>query len=490
MDRFEAYYSETAALRAIERALINEWARNPAAMAPREVEAFRFGFALARVELIRTLHGDVDLFLRVAPFRHWFAEQLGHFVDPDARRPLDWAALRRLAPTVLRQVIDARAGILDHEANHIAASRLDRELSRRQLALVMGGGGGAGYAHLGALDLLDRLGYQPALIAGSSMGSLLGLCRSSQLAWDRDAILSILPKPADVADALGPYRGYSRFCFPGALEIRARSFGENVFQRLFGRDIPRISELPIRYYPVATGLRTGIGLALSEVEDRISRIQRSTRLSRAQQRIMLFASVMRIMASNPRFLEVVPFGQHPALRDFDAIDAMGFSCAVPGVLHYDIFTHRHGSIDALRTVFDEYRLFRLTDGGVVSNVPSRVAARAVWDGDLGVRNAFVLALDCFAPLLNQNAIFTPVQQFARVGVMASRPYSDLHITWRNPPSPIGVMQTRPALEKILDRSFAEVEKYGPRIDLALRPLPPLAELADGFGVPRPDPVES
>ena len=39
--------------------------------------------------------------------------------------------------------------------------------------LVLGGGGVRGGAHLGALRVLDELGYRPDLVVGSSMGAII-----------------------------------------------------------------------------------------------------------------------------------------------------------------------------------------------------------------------------------------------------------------------------------------------------------------------------
>lgn len=481
MDAFESYSSQTLHLRTLERNFIEALASPHCPLLERESEAVRHGFALARIQLVRTQTGDVDAFMAIAPFRHWLVEQLeycAHHAKPFA---VDWRALRRLIPSLLARLGDTRARVLAQHPT-LPPARLDREVERRVLVVALGGGGGAGYPHLGALEFLERLGVQPAGITGSSMGAMLGLVRAAQTNWDRDAALSVLPGPNDVGTVFSPYRGFSRFCFPGAVEIRARTFGEAMFFRLFGRPIPRLSELPIKYYPVVTGLRTGIGLAISEVEDEIARITRAGRLARLQRNGMLLAQVVRLMVANPRFLVEIPFGLEPGLRDFDAIDAMGFSCAVPGVLHYDIFTHRQGSIDPLRDVFARHQLFRLTDGGVVNNVPSRVAARAVWEGDFTLRNAFVLSFDGFAPQLNQNAVFAPIQQFVRSNVLANRPWSDLQITYRNPPSPLSVLQSRQSNERVIQKTLVELERYAPQIRLAMRPLPRLETLRDAFAL--------
>jgi len=74
----------------------------------------------------------------------------------------------RLAVAALAEV--------EHQLGHrLPPDRLDREVRERHLVLVCGGGGGTGYVHLAAFALLEAAGLQPALIAGSSMGAILGL---------------------------------------------------------------------------------------------------------------------------------------------------------------------------------------------------------------------------------------------------------------------------------------------------------------------------
>lgn len=45
---------------------------------------------------------------------------------------------------------------------------------RRRVALVLGGGGARGFAHIGAIEALEENGYQITSIAGTSMGALVG----------------------------------------------------------------------------------------------------------------------------------------------------------------------------------------------------------------------------------------------------------------------------------------------------------------------------
>jgi len=44
----------------------------------------------------------------------------------------------------------------------------------KRFGLALGGGGARGYAHIGVMRILEREGFRPSAIAGTSMGSLIG----------------------------------------------------------------------------------------------------------------------------------------------------------------------------------------------------------------------------------------------------------------------------------------------------------------------------
>jgi len=54
------------------------------------------------------------------------------------------------------------------------AAWLGRHLSRTKLGLALGAGGAKGYAHIGALQVLEEAGYTVDFVAGSSVGAMVG----------------------------------------------------------------------------------------------------------------------------------------------------------------------------------------------------------------------------------------------------------------------------------------------------------------------------
>lgn len=68
-----------------------------------------------------------------------------------------------LAITVLN--IKANAGYVDKDST---------TLGRPKIGLVLSGGGARGFAHIGALKVLEEIGIKPDYITGTSMGSIIG----------------------------------------------------------------------------------------------------------------------------------------------------------------------------------------------------------------------------------------------------------------------------------------------------------------------------
>ena len=49
----------------------------------------------------------------------------------------------------------------------------------KKIGLALGGGGVRGFAHISVLEVLDDLGYKPSVIAGTSMGAIIGALYAS-----------------------------------------------------------------------------------------------------------------------------------------------------------------------------------------------------------------------------------------------------------------------------------------------------------------------
>ena len=469
----------------LERRLMSDLALRPKLLSPWQTDILRYAFSFARLGLLRVENGDIDLFEYVAPFRHWLVDQLDYLanaqrrvslLNPVIREGNDWHGIANLIETIHQRIEEALRHLLSHHSTEFSEDRLEEEISNRKLVLVLGGGGGSGYPHLGTFAVISELGLTPSMIVGSSMGALLGLFRSIQLDFDPGATVMGLPRPSEFRRVFSPYRGISRFGLPGAFELRMRPVATEIFNTLLGRSIPRLDETPIALRPVVTGLRSGIGLALSEVEREISRSERALSPLRVSRRVRLVFETLRLMLQNPRFLGEVVFGSDEGLVDADIVDAVGFSCAVPGFIHYDIFRKEAETAHKLRQIFQDRGFFRLTDGGVIANVPARIAWDCVQRGEIRSRNSFIISFDAFAPQVNLNAPFIPFQHLISANNSEHIKYSDHHVEYKSPPSPVRLLQGFDALRQVTAQTRQQLQPDKPFIELMMRRVPRWSQL--------------
>ena len=72
-------------------------------------------------------------------------------------------------------------------------------LVRPKIGLALGGGAARGWAHIGALEVLIEAGFAPDVIAGTSIGAVVGGCLACLLYTSpspRDGLLSRMPSSA------------------------------------------------------------------------------------------------------------------------------------------------------------------------------------------------------------------------------------------------------------------------------------------------------
>jgi NTE family protein len=117
---------------------------------------------------------------------------------------------------------------------------------RPTIGLALGGGAARGLAHIGVLRALIRAGYEPDIIAGTSIGALVGgLYAAGRFETLADWALSLKRRDVislvDIAISGGGLMGGSRVA-----QLLEREVGET-----------RIEDLPIAFAAVATEIGTG-----------------------------------------------------------------------------------------------------------------------------------------------------------------------------------------------------------------------------------------
>ena len=58
-----------------------------------------------------------------------------------------------------------------------------RSLESKRVGLALSGGAVRGLAHIGVIKALDELGVKPAVVAGTSVGSIIGAALGAGMDW-------------------------------------------------------------------------------------------------------------------------------------------------------------------------------------------------------------------------------------------------------------------------------------------------------------------
>lgn len=473
-------FAEVSPLNAMEAQLARASAAARGRLDARDETALRYALSLCRCWHVRAPDGrDVAVAALLRPFRERLLQALWPLLDP--QRPA-LAEPHELLPAARAAHDIARAGLheLQQKLGHrLPAERLDREVRERHLVLVCGGGGGTGYVHLAAFALLEAAGLQPSLIAGSSMGAILGLFRARERRFDLARIPEILQ---DLT-----YRKIFRlvpqpsiYGLPGPLRLHLRAAIGHWFRHPDGSPL-RISDLPIPLLVTVTGIRRGRLPRPLEDYDAMAGIADPDPgrwgLRTLHRNVQRLTAAISELARIPRLTARLVFGASEETRQCDAIDAAGFSASVPGVVHYDIVRDDPRMRELLDGLLQRHDLMRLCDGGVVDNVPVRSAWQHVQRMGLpgnGSRNAVLFALDGFAPRL-MTPLWLPLQSIAAPGVARNRPYAHLYKSFRRTLSPLALLPHQRALQGVVRSAKEELLSELPVLQRLLAPIDPLPD---------------
>jgi NTE family protein len=135
----------------------------------------------------------------------------------------------------------------DHAPADDGGEPIQREPEERpRIGIALGGGAARGWAHIGILRALDEHGIRPDIIAGTSIGAVVGGC----------AIAGVLDSLETFARGLTPRRVFSLLDLN---LVGSGLIGGNKLSRLLDEQLAghRIENLPRRFVCVATELQTG-----------------------------------------------------------------------------------------------------------------------------------------------------------------------------------------------------------------------------------------
>jgi len=114
-----------------------------------------------------------------------------------------------------------------------------------RLGLALGGGAARGFAHIGVIQVLEEAGLRPALVVGTSAGSLVGaLYASGKSGMELGTLAQTMDESA-----------LTDWAFPGRGLLRGEALARYVREQVGGR---RIEQLPLPLGIVATDLDSGL----------------------------------------------------------------------------------------------------------------------------------------------------------------------------------------------------------------------------------------
>jgi predicted acylesterase/phospholipase RssA len=455
-----------------EVALVRGALDRPGWIGDGEEASLRHALNLARLGRVRTPSGDeVDLWDLLAPFRAEVASTLVPALLADDAASRGRAAA--LAAPLGAAAWGWRAKVLRAFGDRLPAEPLDRELREKALVLVCGGGGGVSWSYLAAFDLLERHGLTPRLCAGASMGAVLLLLRARRLRWDGEDARALLGS-LRYGNLFRFLQADSRYALPAAIQLQLREPLAPLLPGPAG-GVATLADLPIPLLVAVTGIRTG---ALphdpgfyGHLLDGSDRVDRPHALERIVARIFQAAGELTLRRDR---LVPIHLGPDDATAAFDCLDAVGFSCALPGVIHYDVLRHDPRMQALLDALFERHGLARLLDGGLTDNLPAQAAREWVQRGAVGTRNALVYGLDAFAPKLRQ-PLWYGLEQIAAQGVARNRPYVHVHRPIQHVLSPLEVIPRAAQLERAVHAARAELQPDLPLLSrLCQRWSPPVS----------------
>lgn len=130
-----------------------------------------------------------------------------------------------------------------HEGLHDFA-KIKHSEQRPVVALVLGSGGARGYAHIGAIEVLEQAGIRPDFIVGTSAGSIVGSIYASGVSAAQLRQIALEMRPHDVRDIKIAMKGF----FDG------KKVQDYVNKHVQNKPL---QDLKIPMYVVATELRQG-----------------------------------------------------------------------------------------------------------------------------------------------------------------------------------------------------------------------------------------
>lgn len=458
-------------LEEMEIALVRGALDNPKLVDAHEEAVLRTALSLAKMYKVRESGRDIGVGAFLLPFR----EEIDRRLKPVLMAPkIERAQLMPHLKELKEKTLYTRSQLEKRFEGRLSPQAIDHELRHKSLVLVSGGGGGTAYVYVGVMSLLDEYGLKPELLVGTSMGAILSLFRSRVDRFDQEEILSIV-RSLSWRKLFRVISAENRYGVPAALRLFLRAG----IGRWFGADHParpalKLKELPVKTIITVSGVRAGkLPRPLDWYERLLHISPRSLADPVGMARALAgsFGAVAELV-NNPELLVKMHLGADDETKEFDALDAAGFSSALPGIIHYDVLRDDPHAHDLITSVMKRHRIGRFVDGGLVDNVPAKAAWRAVHKGQIGTRNAFILALNGFSMKLT-TPLWLPLERLAEINVRHNRPWAHLMHDFKKTLSPLELV---PDVHTLADAVGIGRKALTPQMPFLSRMLAPLPRL--------------
>lgn len=434
-----------------------------------EAASLRWAMSLARISRVRVdknrPQDDVHIDHASDRFRAELYGMLSHALN--SFDLIDKEKLKALAPRIAKLAQIERQDLLRLFAHRLPSTSLDDATRRRPFSLTLSGGGGTSYVFVGAFHALEEAGLIPSVITGSSMGAILGAYRARTKHFSFDGVDALVEKTSWSRIAQ-PYAGPSRFGVPATFRLYLRDVVGHEFER--DGEFMRLCDLAIPLRVCVAGLSSTNAPHEEELQ-RYAHLLDNAKSGALKSRAKSKSIISAIMDFAQKPLKPIYLGRDALTKEFDVLDAIGFSAAIPGVFHYDIMRNDPRMVKLVTTLFEREGVIRLIDGGFVDNLPALEAIRAVAEGECEGFDPFVVSLDGFAPGLNRHIFFYPLMRFAMENSRDGYENSHLTVTFKDVLSPINLVPTRETFQYAVKQGYAEISLHIGFIRKMVGPIP-------------------
>jgi predicted acylesterase/phospholipase RssA len=464
----------------MESKLIQGLFEHPGVINRRSEHHLRYALALAALDVFqpgaakkggRTKRPDIKVRSpQLAGWRRRMLTTLGPILTDtkNSRERVELAnqALYSMLPALEK----TRNEVIEKYVDNFSTRELDQELGIKTLVTVAGGGGGAGYVYLGAWEVLQNAGLVPSYIIGASIGAVLGLFRARRRELDFDESL-LTAKSMQREEIFRFVSINSRYGMPGIMRLFLHEAFGTTLRGNKRREL-LLSDLEIPFETVVAGVRRDALGEDTKNKALLHHLPIDKRPTALQLRAQIASQLVKLVGFiNPLAVQEIVIGGDSLTKHFNAIDAVGFSAAIPGILHYDMTRDDPQMNATLTELLERHDVSALVDGGVANNVPSRTAWEQVQAGKIGTRNTYILAFDCFHPQFGLGHVWMqPITQLVSYQVALNQRYAGKRIEFHPTLSPVNLLPSPHELDQAVNWGRHQMSEALPEIQKFFEPV--------------------